>query len=97
MLTLKFTPSPNAKKGETQGEGYLTFSPETNCFSCEASSARCDMPTSFVYVKNTATNSEIKFKFTHFDKDCSGEDIYGANYVAIEGHKKPCSLLIIND
>ena len=66
---------------------------ETNTFSFYASDKRIDYPPGVVFLKSSKTGKELRFSLTKIDKDGSGEDIYGWNYVSSNGMK----LLIIND
>lgn len=73
----------------TKGDWKLN----SKTFSFYASDKRIDSIPRMVRLKSDVTGKEIEFHQTSVDKDGSGEDIYGWNFVAQNGYK----LLIIND
>lgn len=93
MERINFTPGlPNqALFFRTEGERCS--------FTGEISELRIGMPglNSKLTVVNTRNNNFIVFQCVDVDMDGSREDIYGWKFRAIEGHTKPCDLLIIND
>lgn len=75
--------------------GPIRWDAKEKTFSVEASDAGIGQPDKEVTLK--FQGKTIKFKQNRVDRDGSGEDIYGWNYVSVEGAKFPCTLLIVND
>lgn len=69
------------------------WSADLKAFIFEASDKNCSV-TKQIFLKSAKTGNLIQFDMTKVDKDGSGEDIYGWNYVS---NCKTYDLLIIND
>ena len=63
----------------------FNYDAPTKVFTQEMSTLSCPSVPRFVTLYNPQTGNEARFIFTHADKDGSGEDTYGYNYVITQG------------